>query len=65
MRRMYSVKQIQEMVSGGTNVVANPTLAGTEDALTGLQVGETKYSVPQTHAYRIECGNANFTKRIT
>ena len=28
------------------NVVANPTLAGTEDNLTGLQVGETKYKVP-------------------
>ena len=31
---------------GGTTVVANPTLAGTEDPLTGLQVGDTKYSVP-------------------
>ena len=31
---------------GGTTVVANPTLAGTEDSLTGLQVGDTKYSVP-------------------
>ena len=30
---------------GGTTVVANPTLAGTEDPLTGLQVGDTKYSV--------------------
>ena len=29
----------------GTNVVANPTLAGTESALTGLQVGDTKYAV--------------------
>lgn len=29
----------------GTTVVANPTLAGTESALTGLQVGETKYKV--------------------
>ena len=33
--------------SGGTTVVANPTLAGTEDTLTGLQVGDTKYAVPQ------------------
>ena len=31
----------------GTNVVANPTLAGTEGALTGLQVGDTKYAVVQ------------------
>lgn len=29
----------------GTTVIANPTLAGTEAALTGLQVDETKYSV--------------------
>lgn len=29
----------------GTSVVANPTLAGTEDALIGLQVGDTKYKV--------------------
>ena len=29
----------------GTNVVANPTLAGTESALTGLEVGSTKYKV--------------------
>lgn len=29
------------------NIVANPTLAGTEADLTGLQVGETKYKVPQ------------------
>lgn len=31
---------------GGTEVVANPTLAGTEADLTGLQVGDTKYKVP-------------------
>lgn len=28
-------------------VVANPTLAGTENALTGIQVGSTKYKVEQ------------------
>ena len=33
--------------SGGTTVVANPTLAGTEADLTGLQVGDTKYKVPE------------------
>ena len=33
----------------GTEVVANPTLAGTESALTGLQVGDTKYAVPTPH----------------
>lgn len=31
----------------GTKVVANPTLAGTEAALTGLEVGTTKYKVNQ------------------
>ena len=31
---------------GGTKVVANPTLAGSESNLDGLQVGETKYKVP-------------------
>ena len=29
----------------GTNVVANPTLAGDEDSLTGIQIGDTKYAV--------------------
>ena len=31
----------------GTVVVANPTLAGTEADLVGLQVGSTKYKVPE------------------
>lgn len=31
---------------GGTEVIANPTLAGTEGDLTGLQVGDTKYKIP-------------------
>ena len=34
-----------EESGGGTEVIANPTLAGTEDALEGLQVGDTKYKV--------------------
>lgn len=33
-------------IPGGTEVIANPTLAGTEADLTGLQVGNTKYKVP-------------------
>lgn len=33
--------------SEGTVVVANPTLAGTEAELKGLQVGTTKYKVPE------------------
>ena len=32
--------------TGGTTVVANPTLAGTETDLTGLEVAGTKYKVP-------------------
>lgn len=43
-----------ELGNAGTNVVANPTLAGTESALTGLQVGDTKYAVPvgyEVHTY--------------
>lgn len=32
---------------GGSEVVANPTLAGTEDPLTGLEVDGTKYKVNQ------------------
>ena len=32
--------------SGGTEVVANPVLAGTESDLTGLEVAGTKYKVP-------------------
>lgn len=37
---------IEQGGGGGTTVIANPTLAGTEDNLTGLQVGSTKYKVP-------------------
>ena len=42
-----AVEFLQEEIGGGTTVIANPTLAGTEADLTGLQVGETKYKVPQ------------------
>ena len=35
----------ENLPGGGTEVIANPTLAGTEDVLTGLQVGDTKYKV--------------------
>src|SRR5699024_10700168 len=31
---------------GGTTVVANPTLSGSEAELTGLEVAGTKYKVP-------------------
>ena len=36
----------QNASGGGTEVVANPTLAGTETDLTGLEVAGTKYKVP-------------------
>lgn len=41
---------------GGTDVVANPILAGTEADLTGLQIGDTKYKIPTgstTHKYLV------------
>lgn len=41
--RALAIKAIQG--GGGTTVVANPTLVGTESALEGLQVGNTKYKV--------------------
>lgn len=36
-----------------TKVIANPTLAGTENALEGLQVGNTKYKIPKKTLYQI------------
>lgn len=36
----------QNPTGGGTEVVANPVLAGTESDLTGLEVAGTKYKVP-------------------
>ena len=35
----------QEPSGGGTEVVANPTLTGSETNLTALQVGATKYGI--------------------
>ena len=36
---------------GGTTVVANPELEGTEPDLTGLEVEGTKYKVPKQNSY--------------
>lgn len=36
---------VDSIVTGGTEVIANPTLVGTEDNLTGLQVADTKYAL--------------------
>ena len=38
---------------GGTTVVANPTLEGTEPNLTGLEVEGTKYKVPEGGGSRL------------
>ena len=38
-------EDVREKIDNATLVVANPTLAGTEADLTGLQVGDTKYKV--------------------
>lgn len=47
MAQTYTKEKIDELIAGaeGTEVIANPTLAGTESALTGLQVGDTKYKI--------------------
>ena len=43
---------VNEGIEGGDiNVVANPTLVGTEDPLTGLQIGDTKYGVASGAAH--------------
>ena len=42
-----AIEFLKDEIGGGTNVVANPELSGTETVLTGLQVGDTKYAVPQ------------------
>lgn len=49
----FWLNEIAENGGGGTTVIANPTLAGTEDALTGLQVGETKYAMPKYYIHNI------------
>jgi len=46
------LEYIEELIEeggggGGTPVVANPELAGDEDDLQGLQVGDTKYKIPE------------------
>ena len=46
-RILVYLRKLIEVIEqgGGTEVIANPTLAGTEDDLTGMQVGDTKYKV--------------------
>lgn len=48
--------------STGSSVVANPTLAGDEDALTGLEVDGTKYAVgggKQLYLHNVLCADIN------
>ena len=44
----------------GTTVIANPELSGTENNLTGLQVGGTKYKVPQGSGGQMEIVTLNY-----
>ena len=43
----FWLNEIAEQGGGGSEVVANPTLAGTEDPLTGIEVDGTKYKIEQ------------------
>ena len=43
--------EVSAKSEGGSNVIANPTLEGTEPDLTGIQVGETKYKVEGQKLY--------------
>ena len=47
MKRMIDNTEIDSAVQAGIeeNIVANPTLAGTEDSLSSIQIGTTKYAV--------------------
>ena len=50
MKHMWSEEEIQDLIeeqvgSGGSSVVANPTLNGDESTLDGLEVDGTKYKV--------------------
>ena len=45
--KTQAITKTPQQINDLNQVVANPTLAGTEADLTGLQVGETKYAVPQ------------------
>lgn len=58
-------KDVTDYIEG--QVEANPTLAGTEASLTGLQIGETKYKVgggKQLYQHNITISNKNSTQWI-
>ena len=46
MKRMVDEKD-RKKLSELNQVVANPTLAGTEDNLQGLQIGDIKYKISE------------------
>ena len=55
-----AIEFLKDEIGGGTNVVANPELSGTETVLTGLQVGNTKYAVPHGSGGRMEFVTLNY-----
>ena len=44
----HEIEKMIEEMGGGTEVIANPTLEGTEDILTALQIGEEKYKLAES-----------------
>lgn len=54
--------ELEKLTIGGSlfaprTVIANPTLAGTESALSGIQIGDTKYNMgSQSNIARVESG---------
>lgn len=55
-----AIEFLKDEIGGGTNVVANPELSGTETVLTGLQVGDTKYTVSQGSGGQMEIVTLNY-----
>lgn len=43
----FWINKIAEQGGGGSEVIANPTLSGTEDDLTAIEIDGTKYKVPK------------------
>lgn len=61
----HTAVEVDNAVGKALSIVANPTMAGTEAALTGLQVGDTKYKVEagsEVHTYR---DSKNYTSADT
>ena len=56
--------QIDAAVDNATKVTANPTLAGTEASLTGLEVGSTKYKVTDPSGTYLPLAGGTMTGNI-